>query len=168
MKYADADISSIPELLSKLKPQITKGEPVWFRGQSEFNWKLTPSVARVTGGIDAEFALVKRFKQNALSFLTNRPLSEWDWLFLMQHYGVPTRLLDWTESPLVALYFAVSEIDHLGEDGALWCLLPKELNVHANYQPELSLELPFFGVDKQLEGYLPAAIVVDRNYKLNP
>jgi len=60
------------------------------------------------------------------------PKDEWDWIFLMQHYRAPTRLLDWSESPLVALYFAL--VDKLQEDsdGALWCMDPIALNRIAN------------------------------------
>lgn len=168
MKFKDESVSSITDLLALLKTQRPLDQPVWFRGQSDLKWKLIPSVARIASAVSAEFTLIKRFKQNALTFLINRPATEWDWLFLMQHYGVPTRLLDWTESPLVALYFAVSEEEHRDKDGAVWCLLPKSLNENANYQPEHSLELPFFDVDEQLKLYLPDAIAKERNTKLKP
>lgn len=168
MKFKDESVSSITDLLTVLKKQRPSDQPVWFRGQSDFKWKLVPSVARFASAVNAEFTLIKRFKQNALTFLTKRPTTEWDWLFLMQHYGVPTRLLDWTESPLVAVYFAVSEEEYRDKDGVIWCLLPKSLNENANYQPEHSLELPFFDVDEQLKLYLPDAIAKERNTKLKP
>jgi FRG domain len=55
---------------------------------------------------------------------------EWpSWLFLMQHYGLPTRLLDWSESPLIALYFAVKEAAYQEKNGRIWCLQPYKLNL---------------------------------------
>jgi hypothetical protein len=168
MRFDDSSIASIGDLLEALKRINITDEPVWYRGQSAHDWPLKPSIAREARAAEAEFMLMKRFKQNALRFLENRPITDWDWLFLMQHYGAPTRLLDWTESPLVALYFAVDQPQHHGKDGALWCLLPKQLNVHAGYRPAHALELPFVGTDDIVENYLPQRIVQERSSDLNP
>ena len=55
------------------------------------------------------------------------------WLTLMQHYGLPTRLLDWSESPLVALYFALSSDEDAKTDAAVWVLNPMKLNKKVGY-----------------------------------
>ena len=102
-----------------------------------------------------EQMLARRFKQNALLLLPNRPQEEWEWLFVMQHYGVPTRLLDWTESPLVGLYFSVNE--HPRDEGVLWALLPVELNRLGNI-PTHSGDLPAFDEDPFLRSYLPSVL----------
>jgi hypothetical protein len=64
------------------------------------------------------------------------PTNDWDIYFLMQHYGAPTRLLDWTESPAIALYFAVR--DNPGYyDSAVWMLDPYKLNRQAVRKSEV-------------------------------
>jgi hypothetical protein len=60
-----------------------------------------------------------------------------EWLLLAQHCGLPTRLLDWSNSPLVALYFAVWNSARDGEDGAVWFLHATDLNRRVNGQPVL-------------------------------
>ena len=114
--------------------------PLWFRGCTDKAYDLTPSIARHGIDIKSETPLINLFKQNAVQFVRDRPQSEWEWLFLARHHSVPTRLLDWTESPLVGLYFATKsqEIDssNAERDGSLWVLIPTRLNKEAYIDPQ--------------------------------
>ena len=166
MKYPDTKISSVAELVTQLESRIERKKPIWFRGQSSSKWGLDPSLARDAKTATAESALIKRFKQNAMPHLNSRPTSEWEWLFLMQHYRLPTRLLDWSESPLAALYFAVTG-DSAGQ-AALWCLDPVALNAHASIKFEYSVEVPAFDHDAVLDNYLPSRIASETTSELNP
>ena len=104
------------------------GSECLFRGVSDKDFQLIPSIGRNTkegtnGDIDyAERTLIQEFKRLSAPVLDsiNTPKSDFEWLFLAQHYGVPTRLLDWSTNPLVALYFAVEKDDEV--DGAIYYL----------------------------------------------
>lgn len=102
----------------------------WFRGQGNAGWALTPGLYR--GPVDKyyERELVRDFRLHSHLLLERTPTNYLEWLFLMQHYGMPTRLLDWTESYLAALYFAVSDRGSTA-DGAVWVLDAWSLNDHA-------------------------------------
>ncbi|MCT4648481.1 MAG: FRG domain-containing protein [Carboxylicivirga sp.] len=100
---------------------------IWFRGQANQAWDLVPGMYRNGGMNEYEREMVRDFKLNALTYMSNIPENDVDWLFVMQHYGMTTRLLDWTESYLTALYFAV--LDYLTEsDSAVWILDSWSLN----------------------------------------
>jgi len=118
------------EFIDKLK--IEQDDTVWvFRGQSDARWKLEPSLLRQINGttltvkraLGIESGLTHDFKRqyhlHSKADGINR--SDWGliaWWILMQHHCCPTRLLDWTFSPYVALYFAVEQLPD--KDGAIW------------------------------------------------
>ncbi len=79
-------------------------------------------------------------------------------MFMMQHHRAATRLLDWTESPLAALYFAVTEPEHRRAAGAVWCLDPLALNQAAGIRFDFDQEIPALGSDKVLDSYLPSHV----------
>ncbi len=167
MRKPIKNITSIADLLKNLKRDTEDYEgQIWFRGQSAFTWKLQPTFLRKEKNV-SEFTLITKFKQNA-SLLINRPPSNYfDWLFQMQHHGVPTRLLDWTESALTALYFAVEDNNSIRKDGALWILFPTELNKNANIYSDENFYIPSFE-DMVLKNYNPEVFHQEKNTKLLP
>ena len=102
----------------------------WFRGQKRAAWKLLPSAFRdrkFSRGEEDEMREEFVLRSPALSQEESIPQDDWNAYFMMQHYGAPTRLLDWTESPLLALYFALKE-NYGYYDAAVWMMDPHELN----------------------------------------
>jgi len=168
MRYADRKIRSVAQLMGVLKQQRTSNKIVWHRGHGRSDWNLVPSLARIPAHLTAENALIKRFKQNAIPHLAAPSLTEWEWMFLMQHHRAHTRLLDWTESPLAALYFAVRNSNRLESEGAVWCLDPIALNKEAHFEFIFETEVPAFGHDKELDSYLPSRLTIDTKSQLYP
>jgi len=86
---------------------------VIYRGMKFVDYPLIPKVGRVVppdfvGSREKnEQEILRLFKERAFQYLDFTPASDWDWLALGQQYGLPTRLLDWTDNPLVACFFAV-------------------------------------------------------------
>lgn len=116
-------------------------EPHWYRGISKSSYQLLPSLYRhpTTRSSDEliklERKLIIRFKERSLPFLstTVKGMSDWEYLFLMQHFGAPTRLLDWTENPFIALFFALSGAmvasgGMFVDDVAVWLFSPGKWN----------------------------------------
>lgn len=129
------NIRSLIEAIETAKEKFS-GQ-VWWRGQRDFEWDLIPSVFRGDNN-RMEKSRTLRFRQKAPSRYNNVPsFNDFpNWLFLMQHHSLPTRLLDWSESPLVAIFFA-SEINSASidyprkvkdSDGVLYALSPYKLN----------------------------------------
>lgn len=162
-------VSSVAQYV-KVLSGIRMERLLWFRGQTESNRQLKPTLPRLRGKwLEKEALLTARFRQNARPLLpAGAPATtEWDWLLLMQHYGVPTRLLDWTENPLASLYFAVVSMrdrDTRRTDGCVFVLDPIALN---KAETELGADIPTLGVDHLLDDYLPSR-VADSPTPLSP
>ena len=139
MKISDVQVTDTESLLKAVKEakDAFQGQ-VWWRGQRCFAWPLEPSAFRGDRGKDYEHGAIIRFQQRApmrMSKIPNR-VDYFGWLFVMQHHRLPTRLLDWTESPLIAAHFAAWDGNCLDNDGmpidapsgALFALSPYALN----------------------------------------
>jgi len=123
-------VDSLSDYHNKLRTLNADGSWI-YRGQSEADWKLVPSVFRGIGELvppyedtDAEWiAMLERdiyrtFDQEYVKCMPAK--NHWDRLALAQHYGTPTRLLDWTRSASIAAYFATAKPK--GKQAAVWCL----------------------------------------------
>lgn len=127
-------INSVYEFIEAIKQERTvNNQLLWFRGHRDCRWEVKPTVWR-------------DYDKNGERHLTNTfcaragtrygPLPQYNdsaaWLSLMQHYGLPTRLLDWSRSPLVAIYFAIESYLHEKQakpvDAGIWVLKPHLLN----------------------------------------
>lgn len=105
--------------------------PFAFRGLARENHTLSSSLVRLADGREdvrrVELALLRNFRKYAHEEARATD-SIWDWLALGQHRGLPTRLLDWTYSPLVALHFATEDPATFTQDGVVWCVNFVEAN----------------------------------------
>jgi hypothetical protein len=100
---------------------------IWFRGQANARWKLVPKVYRFKQYNENEIRTEYKLRAFQLMSEGRVPKDDKEWYFLMQHFGAPTRLLDWTDAALIALYFAVSTQGKF-RNAALWMLDPVWLN----------------------------------------
>lgn len=132
------EIDSFDEYLNtihdELKPNSEGRRRLYFRGQSRLasdTYALTPSVARYKhlAGLSMadleqkECEVLETFSNHLLTYVQHRPMSAWEELAIAQHHGLPTRFMDWTTNPLVALYFAVRNTGGRTHDSAVYVLI---------------------------------------------
>ena len=135
-----------------LGAQSRFASPLWYRGCAKKSYTLSPSLFRREYSPPDDWMQVEKnmmawFRQRGMPFHDRALSNDWECLFFMQHYRIPTRLLDWSENPYVALYFALrtarddqlrSGESVIGEDPCVWILEPSTWNArvlqHISFQ----------------------------------
>ncbi len=125
-------IETIDELLHFVNVLYEKhGSQLWYRGVADARWGLVPSIQRSKQRIACERYLTNDFYIKTKQILDKCPDKKnyAAWMSLMQHYGLPTRLLDWSQSPLISVFFATETYRMNHEiDACVWVLVPRRLN----------------------------------------
>ena len=128
------------------RPELKRfRSPYVFRGMDDAAYPLHTSLIRLGGNFrELEPHLLRNFRKYAHRNIVERD-TMWHWLSLAQHHGLPTRLLDWTVSPLVAAHFATADIERFGLDGAVWAV--NHVKAHQLLPDRLKAELRREGAD---------------------
>jgi hypothetical protein len=129
--------------MERIEELMSANAPLWYRGAGKTSRRLVPTLFRhptITKAdelIALEGKILQRFRERSIPYQPVAVEQDWGLLFLMQHFGVPTRLLDWTENPYIGLFFALTgaKVDEStgrsAEPAAVWVLKPEAWNKHA-------------------------------------
>jgi hypothetical protein len=122
------DSNDIFKAIKEAQQDLGNPKTVWYRGLPNEKYTLLPTLLRYDNGMDEEKNIFHRYRQATISMPEGRT-DDWLTIIDMQHYGVPTRLLDWTDFLGVAVYFAIVP--------CIYVLDPVALNAHSCGRPDI-------------------------------
>ncbi|WP_301170419.1 FRG domain-containing protein [Brevibacillus nitrificans] len=145
----------------------------WYRGQSKSNYQLVPSLYRINLGnaenfIEFEQKAISQYIEKCRQLGISMEDSSWDIFYSMQHYGVKTRALDWSEKALIGLFFAFEKWNPEASDAALFLLDPIALNFIVTKRPELMVakeDNDKYSYLKSLEAKNSGTLAVEPRFK---
>ena len=141
-------LTAVFHIRDRLPVRETRRAELWFRGADREHNPI-PSLFRYENA--DEWEIRREFRRRGILMLSERePQDEWEWYFLMRHNNAPTRLLDWTDSALIALYFSLRLRLPEKVPPAVWVLNPVRLN-----QIVCSTDSVVLSNEPQAAGYLP-------------
>ena len=160
-----ADISGLLNQVLRIAQTLPDGRFLWYRGHACRTYHLIPKIMRDNKSaeevFDREKRLMTRFRQRSMAYWpAGYPQNDWEHLFAMQHYGMPTRLLDWSENLFVASHFALESTPTHSHEGAcipvVWCVDPIAWNRSAPMLKEYGDAIHVLTtVDDEIEAYRP-------------
>lgn len=174
-----AKIRSFHELARELEAFMTVGNRWLFRGHSSVAWKLASKAGRIAWPQDGgDLAFFDAWRRRAVPLVAIQPATELEWLAVVQHHGLATRLLDWTLNPLTAAFFAMEE--ESADDAVIHMLQPhayledarlRELEGIGVYRPRviaarITTQLGLFTLHSPPELEIPAFPAVGNTAKL--
>lgn len=155
-------VRGLVDAVLEIATSLEQGQFLWFRGLSRSSHALIPKIMRDGRSsedvFEREKRLLTRFRQRSLAYWpAGYPQNDWEHLFAMQHYGMPTRLLDWSENLFVAAHFALSNpINDSESRPVIWCINPvlwnRSLPSLAEYGEYIHI---LTTVDDEAEAYRP-------------
>lgn len=159
-------INGLDDLLTEVL-EISRSLPehsfLWYRGHPRKSYTLLPGLLRELRPsseiFEREKRLLTRFRQRSLPFWpAGYPQNDWEHLFAMQHYGVPTRLLDCSENLFVAAHFALNGASADGDPPVMWCIDPISWNRATPVLSEYGTQIHVLTTsDDESEPYRPEA-----------
>ncbi len=154
-------ITKISELLEIVTTLSAGDYHLWYRGVASKEFQLLPKIYWLNEE-DFESNYIYNFLVSYKGYTNSDLNNPWDLYALMQHHGLPTRLLDWSKSPLSALFFALSQDADIDTDCAVYVLNPHLFNEQVGrnstiYCPGIleSRHIKEGDVDFHLDSYLP-------------